>query len=337
MFSTPLFLAIVGAVSFDATLLRLEPAEPIELEALATIRTDADFNWADGRIDRSAPATELQTTALSLSQGKRMVVWVKALSAVIEVHVLSADGRERVRMLPFRAESSSAAVSENIAALVRSQMATLREAEKPDTEEPPVAEKKPEPVRPAEPGPVATAEPSLTSETPASARRFQATLGYLGGSLGAGFGWQQGGRLSLSFEVWRLRIRAALEVFFPAQVRRLAADFDVNRQALVASVGPWWRRGPFRMGAEVGVAAERLQRSVSRVQVGTATSESIALLPSGLLLAGVGFSTGRWGVELATWVKGPVRPVDYQSTPEGSLAQAAAFRVEGALSLVLEL
>jgi hypothetical protein len=325
MFLTVNLVWLLIAALPDGTLVRLEPAELVELEALETIRTDSAMQWSDGRLDRTLPSAELKAAALALTRGPRVVVWVHAIDETVEVHFLTTDGRERVRSLPYPPGTSTAALSENVAALVRSQLTTVMRT--------PLA---PIPVEPPAPKPAAVV-PTVVAAAPTLPRpRFQVLLGYLSGTLGEGFAWQHGVRLLASVLPQTFRFRLSLDAYLPTLVRQAAADFQIERQAASLTGGPRWQWRMIRGAVEGGVDVERLRRVVVRTTQGEATAPGQFFLPSGVLAASLGIQLGWLCFEASLRAKVPLRAVEFQVEPEGTLARTSPARLEAVLAAGVE-
>ncbi len=332
MVLTAFLSVMLWAGPVEATLLRLEPTTALEREALEAIRADGTVTWTEATLARSL-SKDAQRLAMSgfVGAGKALV-WVVSFESSIDVHSHAGTEEERVRTLSFDSSMSAASVSENVAALVRSQLILLTERKPASPVE------SPSPLAAVEKEASATQQPALPPAVVTPPARFRLGLGYVGGSLGAQLGYQNGVQLSAKV-LWRLlQAGVRVDVFATVPVKNAVADFDVARQALSLTAGPKTNTGRWRFCAEAGFNAERFERTSLRSLAGTPTMPKVYLLPSLVadVTVGLGNIVGPFGVELMVRTKIPVRTLEFVSSADEKLASTAAVRIEAALSVVFE-
>jgi hypothetical protein len=305
-------------------LVRLEPIEFIESEALEAIRTGSDphLEFAQARLGRHAT---LPDDAVAAAPNARAVVWVQVSGDTLQIHVVGLDRKDHLRALPLHSTESSATVAENAASVVRSflQPLIVRQPEVPLVALPTSA---PEPA----PAKVFAAVPRAPQ---AQSLHVWITGGYVGGTMGAAFGWQHGAQLEAALGPWRgLLLGVHASAFVPGVGINDAIRFRVDRQSGAAFTGWWWHWEPFEARVVLGGGVEHLRREVQSLERGVATAPATFWWPVASARVELAVYFGSLGLQLDVGARSAFRSLEFRAAPFETLAgRVDVMRFEAAV------
>jgi hypothetical protein len=309
-------VVLVATASPKVALLRLEPAEPVEREALEALRTEGGVG-ADFVDVRAARDAVVEDEARALLATARVVVWFEAAPGALVVHVMGSDGKTRVRSLPWTEAEGTAAVSENAASVGRSMVVSMLQR--------PVAEPQPRPVVEVTPPPVAAPPPPAPATALLMEPRVALGAGYVGSTVGDGLAWQHGVRVTGEVRPWR-RLLAALEAsyLFDVTGRWATGRFRVTRQTASLSSGWSWALGRLEVAALVGAGVEHVWRVVEAVEGAVATAPRSLWWPTVVTAAQARVRFGAFAVQGGLGVRSPLRALEFRAAPDDALVGTVA-------------
>lgn len=311
---------VVFAVAPRVVLVRLEPAASLEREALEAVRAgDATVAFVEARLERVAVTPESLRELLGEA---RALVWFEAGVGGLLVHVLGDDGRERSRAVPWDGSEETAAVAENAGLVVRSFLKGL--LTRPAGPAPPAPTPAPQP----------TAAPTPARPEPPAPRtdRGALAIGYLGGTLGTGFGWQHGLRVDGRLRVFRL-VMVGLEGNAASDTLATwsAGRFSVARQGGAVTVGLWWSWPRVDVAVVTGGGVEHLRRTTLEATDETPTEAQSVVWPTLQAQLEATLRFGAFGLRLSVGARSALRALEFRSG-EVLAAAVAPVRLESSLA-----
>jgi hypothetical protein len=254
---TMLCLSLAALPVPTVSLLRLDPATPLEVETLESIRAQGaeQARFSSSRASRAVDEAEARQAAC----GPRVdaAVWVEEGDAALVVHLVRCDGpgasERSIERTPGRgeavlAEAASALALGGLAALLRAP------AVSPPTQAVVAA--------PAVVAPVEVRAEEVPADLTPPQPRWRFSAGYQGLGYGDGLAWHSGiclaAAVRLGASLW-LQLSGAVTLLGQAGAAPLRLSLDRQQ----ASVGlAWrWRWGSFAAGVGASFGVERTRRA----------------------------------------------------------------------------